>query len=93
MATTTRALPSTDEMRARFDDLTGQREAILATSGPLRQQLSDGWESLSRTDETALRAQIATAEDGLYEIDQERAALSRALAGKTSAPEPQPEAE
>lgn len=77
----------TDEaLRARFADLTAQREAILAVSMPLREARDTELNAILET-VRAKRAihdeAIRAAEAGLLEIDQERANLVRALKGKT----------
>ena len=73
-----------DTMRKRFHELNTKREAILAVSAPLRAKRDEAvaaYESVARP----LEAQIKQAEAGLFEIDQERAMISRALRGKTGA--------
>lgn len=83
----------TDEaLRARFHELTAQREAILAESMPLREardaQINELLAEVKASRET-YDERIRTAEEGLAAIDQERANLVRALKGKTG---PAPEA-
>jgi hypothetical protein len=71
-----------DGLRARFADLSSQRDAKLAASGPLRDQR----DTLIRTNVAqvaALDTQITAAEDGLGDISQEMALISRALGGRT----------
>lgn len=73
-----------DTMRKRFHELNAKREAILAVSTPLRDKRNEAvatYESVVKP----LEAQIKQAEACLYEIDQERAVISRALRGKTGA--------
>lgn len=69
-------------MRARFHELSDQRDAILARSGPLRakrdQLVNDLQEKVKD-----LNAQIKAAEKNLGDIENERGALVRALKGKT----------
>lgn len=74
-----------DGMRARFHALTAEREKILAKSGPLRAE-RDAFVQETRPKEQAMNAAIKKAEAGLFDIDQERAALARALKGKTGEP-------
>lgn len=74
-----------EEMRARFHELTRAKEAIEAKARPLRAER----ERLMREHEAkvkALEAQYKTIEATLPEIDTERAALARALKGKTGEP-------
>lgn len=81
-------MPSQNEMRARFHELGRMRDEAAAKAKPLR----DEYEAM-RVQECALRdkmapvvARLKEAEAPLFEIDQERGALSRALNGKTGAP-------
>lgn len=71
-----------DNMRTRFRELGEQRAAILAKSEPKREK-RDGIVSKARDQEAALNAEIREIEEGLFEIDNERAMISRALAGRT----------
>lgn len=71
-----------DNLRARFTELGEQRADILAASGPLRDQRDDIARN-AQASMAALDARIHAAEDGLFDIDQERALISRALGGKT----------
>jgi uncharacterized coiled-coil DUF342 family protein len=76
---------SEDAMRERFHDLGKRRAEILETSAPLRERrdkLVQEFDPQVRE----LNARIKEAEVGLYDVDQERAALSRALKGKTGEP-------
>lgn len=75
-----------ESLRARFAELGEQREAMLAASGPLR----DRRDTLAREAQeqiAALDSQIRTAEEGLFQIDQDRGMIARALGGKTGEPE------
>jgi hypothetical protein len=76
---------SPEALRARFADLCDQRQAKLDASGPLRDQ-RDTLIRTSSVQVAALDAQIATAEDGLGDIAQEMAMISRALGGRTGDP-------
>jgi hypothetical protein len=69
-------------MRKRFHELTAQRNAILTKSVPLREK-RDAHVNAARETEAKMNAEIKKAEAGLFEIEQERAALVRALKGKT----------
>lgn len=78
-------LPGPEEMRKRFHELGAARDEKLENSAPLRrarEKLLQKTEPLLRE----LEAKIKEAEGGLYAIDMERAALARALKGKTGAP-------
>lgn len=68
-------------LRARFDELNKQRDAILAASGPLREE-RDRLVNDARARENEINARIKEAERGLYEIDCDRAMLARALGGR-----------
>lgn len=67
---------------ARFHELGALRETKLAKSAPLRKQ-RDAIVNEARATEEALNRKIEEAEAGLYEIDVERGALSRAVGGRT----------
>ena len=71
-----------EAMRARFHELGALSDEKLAVSTPLREQ-RDAIVQAAREQEDALNAQIAEAEEGLFDIDMERGALARALKGKT----------
>ena len=73
-----------DAMRKRFHDLGAQREAILAAvagATTQRDAAIAAHEAVIRPLEAEIKAKRAP----LYNIDQERALISRALAGKTGA--------
>jgi hypothetical protein len=75
-----------DQARARFRELTARRDKQRGASVPLREARDAALDALNRQAED-IRAeyapQIAEAEDGLFEIDQEIARLARFLDGKT----------
>jgi hypothetical protein len=75
-----------DAMRARFADLSTQRDAKLALSEPLRDQ-RDTIVRQNTAEVATLDAQIAAAEAGLGDIAQEMAMISRALNGKVGDPD------
>ena len=75
-----------DNLRTRFAELGEQRSEILAASGPLRDQ-RDAIAREAQASMAALDAKIRAAEDGLFDIDQQRALISRALGGKTGVSE------
>lgn len=77
-----------DEMRARFHTLGKQRGEILAKAAPARAKYD-----AMRAEEGQLRermkpviAEIKAIEAPLYEIDNERGMIARALNGKTGEP-------
>jgi predicted nucleic acid-binding Zn-ribbon protein len=70
------------EIHARFWELTQKAEKMRAKSGPLREQHDDLIRSQAKARKT-LEDKISTAEKGLFDIEQERAALARALGGQT----------
>jgi hypothetical protein len=76
---------SPNNMRKRFHDLGVTRNKKLAASAPLRTK-RDAKIAAHDVEIAALNAQIKAAEAGLYDIDMERAALARALSGKTGEP-------
>ncbi len=70
-----------DSMRARFHELTARREQIIATSPRAdRDRLID---TLTTAQQRDFAERIKAHEAELYDIDVERAALARALGGKT----------
>lgn len=71
-------------MRKRFAELGAKREAILAQARPLR-EARDAFAAETDAKLKAMAAEIKKAEAGLFEIEQERAIISRALSGKTRA--------
>ncbi|MGE0629649.1 MAG: hypothetical protein AB7O43_17710 [Hyphomicrobiaceae bacterium] len=79
------------EMRARFHDLGRRRQEITAKTTPLREEYSRLAEQQraikAQMAEVARRRKQIEADEKLFEIDQERAAISRSLKGKTGAPE------
>lgn len=75
-----------ENLRARFAELGDQREAMLAASSPLR----DRRDTVAREAQeqiAVLDSRIRAAEEGLFQIDQERGLIARALGGKTGEPE------
>lgn len=74
-----------DLLRKRFHEATAEADAIRARSTPLR----DARDALAKqvhaieAQMTVLAAQIREAEQGLYELDNERGTINRALGGKT----------
>lgn len=72
-------------LRARFVELSGQAAAIRTVSTPLRAQ-RDSHVQQARETEDAMNAAIREAELGLFDIEQERAMIVRALNGKTTDP-------
>ena len=72
--------------RARFAELSGTRTAILAISTPLRDE-RDAVSAAAQATIATIDIQIAAEEAGLYEIDQERAMIARALGGRTGTAE------
>jgi hypothetical protein len=75
-----------EKLRARFHELTRKANDQRAKSEPIR----------AERDKVAVRhakeiekhnAKVRAAEKGLYEIDQERALIARALGGRVGEPE------
>jgi uncharacterized coiled-coil DUF342 family protein len=73
-------------MRDRFAELGKQRDAILAKSTPLREK-RDAHVNQARETEAKMNTAIKKVEVDLFDIDQERGMLVRALGGKTGEPE------
>lgn len=74
----------TATMQARFHELGRKRDEIMAQVEPLSQKR----DALVAEHDAAMRPlteQIKAASSGLFEIDQERANIARALRGKTGA--------
>lgn len=72
-------------LRTEFARITEAAEAIRAKSAPLREQ-RDALLAATRKQELELIAKIRKLEGPLYEMEQTRASIVRALGGKTSAP-------
>lgn len=77
-----------DALRKRFHDLGLLREQILARTTPLR----EARDSILQTAEAQAKVLAdeflrIEHEGGLYDIDQERAVIARALGGKTGTAE------
>lgn len=73
-----------DAMRKRFHDLGRQRDTIMGSLAPLIQKRDEAiaaHEAVMRPIEAEIKAVRAP----LYDIDQERALIARALGGKTGA--------
>lgn len=69
-------------LRKRFSDLTAEAASIRARSALFRDEYNA--EVMRHTNTVApLEKAICEAEAGLFEIEQERAMISRALNGKT----------
>ncbi len=74
-----------ESLRARFALLGEQRDGMIAMSAPLRDQ-RDAIARDAQAEIKALDEQIENAEAGLFDLDQERALIARALGGKTGLP-------
>ena len=75
-----------DKMRKRFQELTDKYDKAMEKIDPLQQKLSELVGKYAK-EEQSLREQIKKAREGLYENEMERAALARALGGKTGSTE------
>lgn len=71
-------------LNKRHAEINKKREAILAKSTPLREKRDEMVAKHLAARETA-DAAITDAEDGLYELDQERAMIVRALGTRLGA--------
>jgi uncharacterized coiled-coil DUF342 family protein len=74
-------------LRDRFAELGTERVAIVAESGPLRDERDELIKSCDEKTKV-LSTQIANIEAGLFDIDQERALIARALGGQTGLAKP-----
>ncbi len=79
-------MPGFDEtaLRARFWDLTATANAVRDRAAPLRAAY-DAASAKADAELKAMRAAVREAEAGLADVENERAALARALKGKTGA--------
>lgn len=71
-----------ENMRKRFREVAAAKAAIHAASDPIRVE-RDALVAAHEATRKALDVRLKKAEDGLFELDQELAMLSRALGGKT----------
>lgn len=74
-----------DQMRQRFWQLTREAEAVRAAAGPKR-AARDAQVAEHEAALAALNAEIKALEAPLYQMEQERAFIARALGGQTGAP-------
>lgn len=72
---------SPDKLRPHFQALTKKREAIDKDLNPLRAELDKG--GLTPKREETVRGKIRDLQQKLAPIEMERAAVARALGGKT----------
>lgn len=72
---------SPEALRKQFRTLTGKREAIDKDLNPLRAELDKG--GLTAKREETVRGKIKDLQQKLAPIEMERAAVARALGGKT----------
>lgn len=72
-----------ETMRARFHELGQKREQIITTSPRVERDKRDA--ELTEAQRRDFAKRIKEHEKELYDIDVERAALARALGGKTGA--------
>jgi hypothetical protein len=72
-------------LRAQFNDMTSQAAAIRAITDPLRVE-RDAHVNAARDIELAMNAKIKELEAPLFDLDNSRAMLVRALGGKTGEP-------
>lgn len=73
---------SPEKLRARFAELTAKYEANPVHK--LKSERDAKAEKLTRTEFVKYDERIRAANKGLYEIEMERAAIARALGGRTS---------
>jgi hypothetical protein len=78
---------SPDALRARFAELTDEFDALNAPLLALKAERDEKYADLTVAEVQAYDEKIRAANDPrLYEIEMERAAIARALNGKTSVP-------
>lgn len=73
-----------DSMRKRFHDLGTKRDEILAKSAGARAK-RDEFVASTQAEAQRMSDDVKAAEAGLFEIEQERAFIARALGGKVGA--------
>lgn len=78
-----------DVMRERFHELGRLREDILAQTKPMR-EARDAAFAVAEAEWTTKSAEIRALEATLFDMDNERAVISRALAGATGEPPVRP---
>jgi hypothetical protein len=67
-----------EKLRKRFHELTARMEKARSISGPIRTR-RDALAAKHAAEVGKLNAKIREAEDGLYELEMERAMIARAL--------------
>lgn len=70
-----------DQMQAQLQEMNAKRDAILAISGPLR-EARDKHANEAREIELRMNAEIKEVEKELFDLDNDRSALARALGGR-----------
>lgn len=85
MAAATKMNFSPEALRARFKELTAQVSRIEALSAPRREE-RDAYARQTAATIKAFDAEIAKIEADKYDLEMERAAVVRALGGRTGEP-------
>lgn len=77
-----------ETMRARFHELNADKERVIESLQPLQQRYDDIRFQMDQLAEelAPIRAELIKRKEPLFDIDMERAALARALKGKTGQP-------
>lgn len=78
-------LPTAETMKKRFWELKAQQEKRRAKADPVRDE-RDKLVAKQLKELEAADKKVAAAEDGLFEIEQEMAALVRAVGGRMGEP-------
>lgn len=78
-------LPTAETMKKRFWELKAQQEKQRAKADPVRDE-RDKLVAKQLKELEAADKKVAAAEDGLFEIEQEMAALVRAVGGRMGEP-------
>lgn len=79
---------NTAEMQKKFHELSAEREKLINGLAPLQAQVDAGVAAVEakKAELAPLVSALNKAKEPLFAIDNERAALSRALNGKVGAP-------
>jgi hypothetical protein len=75
---------SPDKLRKRFAELTKRYEAKAGPRDKIMAERDGKADKLTRAQFVTYDKKITAANKGIYEIEMERAAIARALGGKTS---------
>jgi hypothetical protein len=77
---------SPEKLRKRFKELTDKFEPKAEARDAIKRERDAKGDGLTAKQAAAYDAKIRKANEGLYELEMERAAISRALGGRTAEP-------